>query len=103
MPTTPNRIHRLDAVLERLDRFAEDWGAVWAQFETREAGWSDYLALVTVLWSDLGALGGIEMRLKNEWRFYVVFDQMVLMNLFADPAAVAARANARTAERRLAS
>ena len=33
---------QLDAVLQRLDRFAEDWGAVWAQFETDEAGWSDY-------------------------------------------------------------
>lgn len=94
---------QLRAVLDRLDRFAEDWGAVWAQFETDEAGWSDYLTLVTALKRDLGALGGVEIRLKNEWRFYVVLDQMVLMNLFADPAAVAAHTSSGGHERRLAS
>ena len=94
---------QLDAVLQRLDRFAEDWGAVWAQFETDEAGWSDYLILVTALKGDLGVLGGTEIRLKNEWRFYVVLDQMVLMNLFADPATIASRASSGSHERRLAS
>jgi Aspartyl/Asparaginyl beta-hydroxylase len=93
----------LGAVLERLDRFAEDWGAIWAQFETHDAGWSDYLTLVTALKADLGALDGVEIRLKNEWRFYVVLDQMVLMNLFADPAAVAMRASSRSQAQRLAS
>jgi hypothetical protein len=94
---------RLEAVLDRLDRFAEDWAAVWAQFEADEAGWADYLALVDELKRDLEALGGSEIRLKNEWRFYVVLGQMVLMNLFADPAAVMARAASGVAERRFAS
>lgn len=88
----------LGAVLEKLDRFAEDWGAVWAQFEADEAGWPEYLALVNGLKRDLAGLGGSEIRLNNEWRFYVVLDQMVLMNLFADPAVAIAHA-ARAAER----
>ena len=58
---------------------------------------------MTALKGDLGVLGGTEIRLKNEWRFYVVLDQMVLMNLFADPATIASRASSGSHERRLAS
>jgi hypothetical protein len=94
----------LGAVLKRFDHFADDWASVWAQFETDEGGWPAYVELLTDLKRDLATLGGSGIVLKNKWPLYVVFEQMVLMNLFADSAAVMTRASStRTPERRLAS
>lgn len=86
----------LEAVLRRLDRFAEAWAAVWAEFETAEAGWPQYLQLLEALKRDLLSLGGAGIALNNNLRFYLVLDHMVLLNMFADPDAVAARASQAT-------
>ena len=48
----------LDTVLKRVDDFIEDWAAVWAQYQTDEAGWDDYLRLRQGLMDDLTALRG---------------------------------------------
>jgi Aspartyl/Asparaginyl beta-hydroxylase len=88
---------RLGAVLERLDRFADDWAAVWARYETDRAGWPAYLELLNGLKRELATLGGSEIRLTNKWPLYVVLDQMVLMNLFADPTAMMTRPQQRLA------
>lgn len=81
----------LGIVLKRLGDFADDWAATWAQHEAEESGWADYLRLLAQLKEDLHATGGSDIRLKNEFRLYLVLDQMVLLNLFADPQAIAAR------------
>ena len=93
----------LAAVLKRLDDFAADWGAVWAEFETDEEGWPQYLRLLEQLKGDLGASGGAVIQLKNNLRFFQVLDHMVLLSLFADPEAVAAKAAAEATRRKLAS
>jgi hypothetical protein len=89
----------LGPVLKRLDDFASDWAAVWAQFEADEAGWPDYLRLLDSLKADLLTIGGASVQLRNKLQLYLVFDHMVLLNLFGDPAAVAAKAAGQTKER----
>lgn len=81
----------LGPVLKRLDDFASDWAAVWAQYETGEQGWSDYLELFEKLKGDLVKIGGGSVLLKNRLPLYVVLDHMVLMNLFGNPEAVEAK------------
>lgn len=90
----------LRAVLDRLDDFASDWGAVWAQYETGEEGWPDYVRLLEELKRDLTTIGGASVQLRNRLSLYLVLDHMVLLNLFGDPDAVRAKAQAK---RRLAS
>lgn len=81
----------LGPVLKRLDDFASDWAAVWAQYETGEQGWPDYLRLFEDLKSDLVKIGGGSVQLKNRLSLYIVLDHMVLMNLFGDAEAVQAK------------
>jgi hypothetical protein len=92
----------LAPVLKRLDDFASDWAAVWAQHEESEAGWSEYLALLEGLKRDLMTVGGASVQLRNKLSLYLVLDHMVLLNLFADAAAVSAKASSQR-EQRLAS
>jgi hypothetical protein len=92
----------LGPVLKRLDDFASDWAAVWAQYEADEAGWPDYVLLLEKLKRDLSTIGGASVQLKNRLSLYLVLDHMVLLNLFGDPAAVQTKA-AGQAGRRLAS
>jgi hypothetical protein len=91
----------LGPVLKRLDDFASDWAAVWAQHEADQAGWPDYLRLLESLKRDLVTIGGSGVQLRNRLSLYLVLDHMVLMNLFADAAAVAA--SVETHQQRLAS
>jgi hypothetical protein len=95
----------LEPVLKRLDEFAEGWGAVWAQHETAPAGWPAYVHLLEGIKQDLNAMGASAIQLKNKLRLPFVLDNLVLMNLFADPAAVAATAAAaaQPVQQRLAS
>jgi hypothetical protein len=93
----------LAQVLKRLDNFAADWGAAWAQYAIHETGWPEYLRLVEDLKADLSKSGGAAIRLRNSLPFFLVFDQMVLQSLFADPLAVAASATHTSARQKLAS
>ena len=93
----------LGPVLKRIDDFVEDWAAVWAQHEADEAGWPDYLALREGLLRDLTAMRGSSVLLRNTLPLYMGLDQMVLHNLFADPAAVLAKASGQPRPQRLAS
>ncbi|MFL6737431.1 MAG: aspartyl/asparaginyl beta-hydroxylase domain-containing protein [Sphingomonas sp.] len=93
----------LGAVLKRVDDFVEDWAALWAQYQTDEAGWDDYLKLRQGLLDDLTALRGSSVLLKNTLPLYLGLDHMVLQNLFGDAAAAAARAAGEVQEQRIAS
>ena len=81
----------LGPVLKRLDDFASDWAAVWAQHEADEAGSPDYLKLLEDLKRDLSTIGGASVQLRNRLSLYLVLDHMVLLNLFGDPAGVQAK------------
>jgi hypothetical protein len=91
----------LAPVLKRLDDFASDWAAVWAQYEADGTAWPEYLKVLDGLKSDLVSIGGSTVQLRNRLSLYLVLDHMVLTNLFADPAAVAA--SVESGQRRLAS
>lgn len=84
----------LQPVLRRLDRFIDDWAVVWAQHGGDRPGWPTYLGLLDALKSDLSALRGGDILLANRLPFYVALDNMVLLALFADPAAVTEHAAA---------
>ncbi len=84
----------LEPVLKRLDDFVSDWTALWVEHETSEDGWPAYLRLLEELKADLSRGDGAAIQLKNSLRFFLVLDQMVLLSLFADPLAVAAKAAA---------
>lgn len=90
----------LAPVLQQLDNFAADSAAVWAEYETNEEGWPQYLRLLEQLKADLGASGGAVIQLRNNLKFFQVLDHMVLLSLFADPEAVAAKAAAAESGRR---
>jgi hypothetical protein len=93
---------QLQPLMKRLDDFASDWAAVWAQYEAEEDGWPDYVRLLDDLKRDLTTIGASTVQLKNRLSLYLVLDHMVLLNLFADPSAVQAKA-AGEGQRRLAS
>ena len=87
----------LGRVMKRLDDFASDWAAVWAQHAADAWGWPAYLQLLEQLKRDLTTIGGSAVQLRNKLRLYLVLDHLVLTNLFADPEAVAQAAAAGTA------
>lgn len=86
----------LGPVLKRLDDFASDWAAVWVQHEADESGWAAYVTLYDALRRDLSKLGGTAVQLKNRLSLYFVLDNLVLGNLFGDPASVQAKIGAQT-------
>jgi mannose-6-phosphate isomerase-like protein (cupin superfamily) len=71
----------LEDVLKRLDDFADDWAASWAQFGTDIEGVPNYVALLDAVKSDLDALGGSSVLLKNRMPFYVALGDIVFLNL----------------------
>lgn len=78
----------LEAVMKRLDRFADGWAALWARFGTSEAGLADYRELAARAHADVDALGGKHIRLRNELDVSFVLDQLIFTMAVAEqPAA----------------
>jgi hypothetical protein len=69
----------LDPVLRRIDRFVDDWAAVWTQYETGQAGWATYEQLLNNVKRDLIALGAPTLQLKNHLQLLQVLDHIVLV------------------------
>ena len=83
---------RLEPVLKRLDRFADGWAALWAQFGTSDEGFGDYRRLIGETRAEIEQLGAKEIRLKNELELPFVLDQLIFaMAVPEQPAAVQAR------------
>jgi hypothetical protein len=79
----------LAAVEKRLDRFADGWGGLWAQFGTSDRGLGEYRQLAARARADVEKLGGNEIRLHNELDLSFVLDQLIFVMAVADePAAV---------------
>lgn len=77
---------KLDPVLKLLDRFADSWAAVWAQFGDSDAGYSSYRQLADQTRAQLRALGAAEITLRNELDLSLVVDQLIFVNAVAAPA-----------------
>jgi hypothetical protein len=70
---------QLEAVLRRIERLADDWAAVWTQYETDRAGWPAYEALLNQVKRDLIALGAPALQLRNHLQLLQVLDHIVLV------------------------
>lgn len=68
---------RLEDVMRRLDRFAYEWGALWAAYEDSPAGVPSYQQLLAETGRDLGKLGGADVLLKNGLPLYHVLGRLV--------------------------
>jgi hypothetical protein len=83
---------KLEALLKRLDRFADSWASLWARFGASEGGLADYRRLVGATRSELNQLGAKEVRLRNELELPFVLDQLIFaMAIPEQPATVRAR------------
>jgi hypothetical protein len=68
---------RLPLLRERLERFADAWAAVWAQFGPSHPGVPDYRRLLSTGRNDALHLTGDEMALTNTVPLIDVLDQLV--------------------------
>ncbi len=53
------------ALRDRLDRLAEDWAAIWAQFGTNSQGVPEYRQTLRDAYRDIMPMAGQEMKSKN--------------------------------------
>ena len=67
----------LPAVRDRLDRFAEDWAAVWAQFGSSSQGIPDYRRTLVECHADIARLATDEVMLTNNLTLRTLVDTMI--------------------------
>lgn len=90
----------LEPVLQRLERFVDDWAAVWTRYGADDEGWATYDALLQQVKGDLIALGAPALQLRNRLQLLQVLDHVVLvMALGASAQQAAAPASELRAER----
>jgi len=76
---------QLEIVLKRLDRFADCWQALWAQFGTDEAALPAYRRLANEARTEIHALGAPQILLRNHVDMGLVTDQLIFANLIMAP------------------
>jgi len=69
---------RFAAVRERIDRFIEDWAALWAQFGDDPAAATRYGQVLLAVRRDLQALGAEQVQLKNGVHLQHIFDRLIV-------------------------
>lgn len=69
----------LDALMKRLDRFADGWAALWAQYGTADQGLPEYRQLLSDARAEVERLGGARIHLRNELQLSVVLDQLIFI------------------------
>ena len=84
----------LDTVLARVERFVQEWGAVWAEHGPSPAGAQHYAQVLASSGRDLKAIGGDEIMLKNGLPLYLVLGRLVFENAIQAPSTGSARAAA---------
>ena len=72
---------RLDAVLHRLNRFADQWAVVWTRYGEDDGAWATYFAVLETLKRDLGQLGGGDILLDNGLKLFLALDHILLLNV----------------------
>ena len=91
-------------VLKVLDRFADSWSAIWAQFGASEAGRPAYRRLADETRAQLRTIGASEIMLSNDLDLSLVIDQLVFaVAISAAPAKPAGIVTSTLSVRRLAS
>ena len=70
----------LAMVMERLERFADAWAAIWARFGDGDEGIKAYCRLIADIQQQLIGLGGSHLLLDNELELYFVLDQLIFLN-----------------------
>jgi hypothetical protein len=75
---------QLEAVMRRLDKFADAWAALWARFGTSDAGVTDYRELAARARVDVDALGAKDIHLRNELDLSFVLDQLIFIMAVAE-------------------
>ena len=68
---------KLEPVLERMEQFADDWSAAWAEFGTSETGRPTYTGLIDVARRDAAKLRSNECLLNNEWPLQGMFESLI--------------------------
>lgn len=94
---------KLEAVRRRLDRLVAGWTAAWTQFADGDEGLPAYRALLAAVRTDLAAIGGEAIMLRNTRPLYQVLDKFVFNNLLASPRVLESMARAAGGGQRLAS
>jgi hypothetical protein len=77
---------RVPALRERLDRLAEDWAAIWAQFGSSAQGIADYRRTIGVAYREVMPLAGREMMSKNGDYLGNVLESLIFMAALAPSA-----------------
>jgi hypothetical protein len=88
---------QLPPVLERMDRFIDDWASVWAEFGTDEAGRQSYSPLIEEARRDVVRLGSNDRTLLNDWPLHSMFESLIFQMALGAPSlpAVPGRADFR--------
>jgi len=75
-----------EKVFKRLDKFADGWAALWAEYGTSDEGEQSYRDLIGTAKRDLGALGYANICLDNELELPVALAQLIFIPALAAPA-----------------
>jgi len=81
--------HLLDRVEKRLDRFAVAWHAAWARFGTSDEGLPEYAAILDRIRTDLQAMGGQQILLRNRVKLGVALEALIFRTALGGAAAPA--------------
>ena len=88
---------QLDAVLKRLDRFADGWAALWAEFGASSRAAPEYRKLIAKARADVEHLDSARIYLNNELQLSVVLDQLIFIMAVAEPMGVQSATDQRLA------
>ena len=80
----------LDAVARQLDRLADGWSALWAQFGASAEAAPAYRLMFTEGRAALLTAGADQIALRNELKILFVFDQLIGVNAVAPALGAAA-------------
>ena len=67
----------VDRLLKRIDRFIEEWAALWAQFGADEGAAGNYGELLMRARADLLSLGSNQLLLSNGVSIQHIFDRLI--------------------------
>jgi hypothetical protein len=81
---------QLEAVMKRLDRFADGWAALWAQYGTSDQGVAEYQRLLAETRMEVERLGWAKISLANEIQLNTVLDQLIFVVAVARQSIVSA-------------
>jgi mannose-6-phosphate isomerase-like protein (cupin superfamily) len=74
---------KLSTVMKRLDRFADAWASLWAQFGTADDGIPQYRRLISTTRRELEAMAAGEVTLVNELQLTAVLEQLIFVMAIA--------------------